>query len=139
MKFEIKNSMISPAIKLLYDLKLKGKQSRHRTKFIKLLQGKMKELHAQELDLIKEYTGDDGDGGPKKREDGSFAIRPEDEIAFRKEQDELFDEPFVIDGGDNYLTLETVKDIVLEYDEEVSGSTAVAYDYLCEAFENMKD
>ncbi|SNZ14546.1 Protein of unknown function [Terribacillus aidingensis] len=139
MKLEIKNSMISPAIKLLYDLKLKGKQSRHRTKFIKQLQGKMKELHTQELDLIKEYAGDDGDGGPKKREDGSFAIRPEDESAFRKEQDELFEEPFVIDGGDNYVTLETVKDIVLEYDEEVSGDTAVAYDYLCEAFENMKD
>ncbi|QXE02777.1 DUF1617 family protein [Terribacillus sp. DMT04] len=133
MQVKIENAKLGQAIDLLFNMPLKGKKSRHRSKLVKLLQERLKEVGDQELDLIKEFAGEDEEGNPKRKEDGSFAIDNPKE--FRQQQDELFEEEYVIDGGDAQGMLKTVKEVLLNYDEELSGQKAVIYDYLCDAFE----
>jgi len=133
MKVSIKYSHIGESINFLYNLTLKGKQSRHRTRFVKVLQEKLKAISEEELELVKEFAGVDEEGNPNTKEDGSFAI--EDVKGFVAQQKELFEEVFVIEGGDHHGMLKTVKEILLNYDEEISGKQAEVFDYLCERFE----
>lgn len=136
MKINIKNEHVGETINFLFDLPLKGKQSRHRTRFINLLTEKHKQIVEEELQLIKEFAGVDENGEPKRNEHGNFDVK--DVKEFKKQQEELLSEEYVVEGGDYHGMLKTVKEIVLNYDEEVSGKKAVIYDYLCEAFEDMK-
>ncbi|MGE6379967.1 DUF1617 family protein [Peribacillus muralis] len=137
MKVQIQYSYIAGSIEFLYNLSLKGKQSRHRTRFIKALQEKLQEVSEEEIALLKEYAGEDEEGNPKKNKQGNFDIK--DVQGFKKQQEELFAEQYVCDGGDVSGMLKTVKDILLNYDEEVSGQVAEVYDYLCEQFEKGED
>ncbi|KAF0822504.1 DUF1617 family protein [Cytobacillus firmus] len=134
MQVQIKNSYIPDIMEFLYNLSLKGKQSRHRTRFIKMLQEKWKQVGEEERELIKEFAGVDEKGEPNRNDQGNYAV--EDVEGFKHQQEELLNENFVIDGGDHHGMLKTVKEVVLNFEEEVSGNTAVIYDYLCEAFEN---
>jgi len=133
MKITIKYSHIGESINFLYNLSLKGKQSRHRTRFVKLLQEKLKGIAEEELEIVKEFSGVDEEGNPKKNEDDSFDIK--DVKGFVAQQKELFEEEFVVEGSDHHGMLKTVKEILLNYDGEVSGQTAEVFDYLCERFE----
>lgn len=137
MKIAIKVSYLPTATEFLYNLSLKGKQSRHRSRFVKAIQEKWKQVAEEEQDLLKEFAGVDENGEPKKKEDGSFDIK--DVKGFKEQQKELFDELFVIEGGDATGYLKTVKEILFNYDEEVSGKTAEVYDYLCEVFEKSEN
>jgi Protein of unknown function (DUF1617) len=133
MQVKIENAKLGQAIDLLFNMPLKGKKSRHRSKLVRMLQDKLKEVGEQELDLIKEFAGEDEEGNPKRDEKDNFTI--DDTKEFRKQQDELFEEEYVIDGGDAQGMLKTVKEVLLNYDDELSGQKAVIYDYLCDAFE----
>jgi hypothetical protein len=137
MEIKIKNSYLSESIEFLYNLSLKGKQSRHRTRFVKLLQSKLKQVGEEEVELLKEYAGVDDNGEINRHESGSFAI--EDVVGFNKQQNELFNEDFIIEGGDYHGMLKTVKEILFDYDGEVSGKTAEVFDYLCEIFEKGEE
>lgn len=134
MQIKIKNSHLGQVINLLFNLSLKGKQSRHRTKFINLLTERLKEVEEQRIDLAKEHSHLDDKGEPKTSIDGkSFDIK--DEKAFQNDLKELFDEEMVIEGGDAQGMLKTVKEVLLNCDKEFSGQEASTYDYLCELFE----
>ncbi len=137
MQIKLKYEFIGEIIGFLYNLSLKGKQSRHRTRLVNALQDKHKLIAAEELEIIKEFAGVDKEGKPNQTEKGGFDIK--DVEGFKKQQDELFEEMFILEGGDNHGMLKTVKSIVFDYDEEVSGREAVVYDHLCEAFENAKE
>jgi len=137
MKIAIKVSYLPSATEFLYNLTLKGKHSRHRSRFVKAMQEKWKQVVEEEQELLKEYAGVDEEGNPKKKEDGNFAI--EDVKGFKEQQNELFDEEFILEGGDATGYLKTVKEIVFDYDGEVSGKTAEIYDYLYEVFENSEN
>lgn len=137
MQVKIKYDKLGQAIDLLFNMPLKGKKSRHRTALVNLLQKRLKEVAEQELDLIKEFAGEDEEGNPKRNDEGHFAI--EEPKEFQKQQDELFDEEYVIDGGDAQGMLKTVKEVLFIYDEELSGQKAVIYGYLCDAFEQEQN
>jgi hypothetical protein len=137
MKISIKVSYLPAAVEFLYNLTLKGKQSRHRSRFVKAMQEKWKQVVEEEQELLKEYAGTDEEGNPNKKEDGSFDVK--DVKGFKEQQKELFDELFVIEGGDATGYLKTVKEILLGYDGEVSGKDAEVYDYLYEVFENSDE
>jgi hypothetical protein len=132
MKVEIENRYLGQAISLLFDLSLRGKQSRHRTKFVKLLNDRLKEVEEQRIQLAKEHAKKDENGEPITN-DGKFDI--EDMDAFMKDLEELYDEKMVIEGGDAQGMLKTVKDVLLNCDKEFSGQEAMIYDYLCDIFE----
>ncbi|WP_018934313.1 DUF1617 family protein [Gracilibacillus lacisalsi] len=134
MQVKIENRMLKPSIELLLDFPLKGKKSRHRTKFIKQLQDRLKEVDQNRAQLAKEHAKSDEDGEPIVIDDGKrYDI--EDQEAFQADLKELYDEALVIDGGDNEGMLKTVKTVLLNSDKEWSGQQAFVYDYLCEQFE----
>ncbi|MED5101065.1 hypothetical protein P9858_13145 [Niallia circulans] len=137
MKITIKVSYLPAAVEFLYNLTLKGKQSRHRSRFVKAMQEKWKRVVEEEQDLLKEFAGVDENGEPRKKEDGSFDIK--DVKGFKEQQKELFDEEFILEGGDATGYLKTVKEILFDFDGEVSGKDAEVYDYLYEVFENSDE
>lgn len=136
MKVEIKNGLLQESIQLLYGLSLKGKQSRHRTRFIKKLTERVKEVEEERMKLAEEYARKDDEGKPIMKKGGEeYDIPDENVSSLIKDVEELYNEVLVIEGGDNKETLETVHKILEETDEEFRGREAVIYDYLCEQFE----
>ncbi|MED1603680.1 hypothetical protein, partial [Alkalihalophilus marmarensis] len=117
MIVKIKNDYLPGASKLLFNLSLKGKQSRHRTKLIKLMEDRWKEVAEQEKALLKEHCHLDENGEPKKKEDGQH-YDVKDAEAFKKDQKELFEEELVLEGGDAQGMLKTVKTVLLDCDVE---------------------
>ncbi|WP_258832829.1 hypothetical protein [Peribacillus frigoritolerans] len=137
----IKNMYLQSSVELLYRMTLRGKESRHRSKLVRILNEKVKELGENEIELIKEYTGVDENGNPKKNEQGNFDV--DNVFKFRKEQQELLEEEIFIEGEGNREMIKTVKEILSNYDEGIGGKEADAFDYLCEAFrvdeENLEE
>lgn len=138
MKVAIQNAQIGQAIGLLFRLSLKGKKSRHRTRFVKLLNERLQQVGEEEKELLKQYAELDEDGEPKLAEDGK-GYDVIDKKGFIKEQQELYEEEMVLEGGDHHGMLKTVKEVLLESDEEFSGEEAMVYDYLCEQFEKSEE
>ncbi|NIK11200.1 DUF1617 family protein [Alkalibacillus almallahensis] len=138
MQVKIKNATLGQAIDLLFNLSLRGKESRHRTKFIKKLGERVKEVEEQRKQLAKEHSHLDDEGNPIMKEDGKkYDIKDFD--AFQKDIDELYNEEMVIDGGDNQDMLKTVKKVLEECNVAFSGNEAVIYDYLCDQFEEAEN
>lgn len=138
MIVKIKNAWLGQAISLLFNLPLMAKKSRHRTKFVKLLNDRLQEVSEQEQQLLKEHCELDESGEPLKTDDGK-GFKAKDTASFLKDQQELYDEELVIEGGDNREMLETVKDVLENCEEEFSGKEAMTYDYLYDQFENQKN
>jgi len=136
MKVAIENGKLGQAISLLFDLPLKGKQSRHRTKFVRLLADRQEEVEKGRIELAKEHAKKDEDGEPIAT-DGAYDI--EDRDGFAKDLQELYDEEMIIEGGDVSGMLKTVKAVLENCDKELSRQEAVIYDYLCDQFEKGVD
>lgn len=138
MQIKIENEKLEQAIDLLFNLELKGKQSRHRTKFIKTLTERLTEVQEQQDELIKEHCHLDESGEPRKIEnDTKWDIK--DLKAYVKDVNELYAEELVIDGGDAHGMLKTVKVVLDNCEVGYSGQEAMTYDYLCEAFEQEEE
>lgn len=136
MKIAIENGKLGQAASLLFDLPLKGKQSRHRSKFVRLLADRQEEVEKGRVQLASEHAKKDKDGEPVTK-DGVFDI--DDQEAFTKELQELYEEEMIIEGGDVSGMLKTVKEVLENCDKELSGQEAVIYDYLCDQFEKGVD
>ena len=138
MQVKITNEKLGQAISLLFDLSLKGKQSRHRSKFIKALDERLKEVAEQEQELIKEHCHLDDEDKPKTKNNGQeWDVK--NVVAFRKDKIELLEEGLVIDGGDNEDMLKTVKTVLFDCEKEFRGQDAQVYDYLCDQFEESDE
>lgn len=138
MQVRIQHKKIQPSINMLYQLPLKGTKSRHRSKFIKLLDARLSEVAEQERDIVKEHCHVDDEGNPKvkkMRNDVVWDVKsPESVKAFRADREELYEEELVVEGDDNAKTLEIMKMVLTDCDEEFSAANAEAYDYLCDQF-----
>ena len=75
MIIKIEKAKLAPIINLLYDLSLRGKQSRHRTKFIKLLHERNEEYREDIKQLLKEHCHLDENGEPKIKEDNTYDVK----------------------------------------------------------------
>lgn len=134
MQVKIENQKLGQAVNLLFTLPLKGKQSRHRSKFIKELEVKLKDFSDQERELLKEHCNLDEEGNPKTIENGTkWDVKNLD--LFTIDRTELYEEERVFEGGDAQGMIKTLKDVLLNCDREWCGQDAVIYDYLCEKFE----
>ena len=139
MKVHIKNTLIQPIIEMMFNWKLKGRYSRHRSKFIEKLSNQLKVIVADEEVLVKEYSHLDEEGNPKKRIENDTEVWDlKDEQSFLREKNELWNEEFVIDGGNNETMLKTVKELLDNSEEEFSGQEAILYNYLCDQFEQLE-
>lgn len=138
MIVKIENNKLGQVIDLLFDLSLKGKQSRHRTKFIKLLSERFQEYQNDFKLLLKEHCHLDDNGNPKTTTDGQhWDVKDVD--AFIKDKKELDEEEIVIEGGNYHGMLKTVKEVLFNCDKEFRGQEAMIYDYICEKFEEGED
>lgn len=137
MQVKIKNSQLGQVSDLLFNLSLRAKQSRHRTKFVKKLNEHLQEVIEQEKELLKEHCHLDEKGEPKLKKDGKhWDVKDLD--AFSKDKKELYEEEFVIEGGGNRETIKVMKQIITELyegDREFQGQEGVAFDLLCDVFE----
>lgn len=132
MELRIKNSLLEGAMELLFNLELKGKRSRHRTKFIKRLNEQLTEVKEQRMELIKEHSNLDEDGNPIIIGNVYDII---DEEAFNCDIKELSDEELIFTSPMDEEMLKTIKQILDECAVPFSGQQAIVYDEICEAFD----
>ena len=126
----------------LNTLKLPGKLSRNRTRFISLLQPRMQENQKFSEEIIAKYAKKDKDGNPKRRTENGTEVWdiPDKKLEdFNKDMLELLQEEFVIAvTPENKHMLGDMRDLVLETEVEFSGEDAVRYNIWCEAFEPLE-
>lgn len=136
MKITIKNSLLVPCINLLQGMKLKGKASRARTKLVNLFINAVNELSNSELALIKDYGELDESGNPIKLENGSYKIKPDVLAEFNAEHLALLNENAEVEGPTYEDHLKDCLDFLNNYDGELAGTDAQAYDALLDALES---
>lgn len=135
----------------LGDLKLHNRESRNRSRFMALLEPRVKEIQEERSKLATEYAEKNKDGQPvsldksgKETQNPSeivgYRIPPENQKKLADEFQEIMDEEFVVDvTPEREGTVKTVKEIVLDCDLEFEGLMASQYDNWCQAFENMRE
>lgn len=134
LELKIKNNMLNETIDFFYGISLKGKESRMRTRFIKDLSAKIEEIVEEESEILKEHCELDDDGQPKKNDDDSLVVKKGQEQQLLNERLELHNEEYIIDDSNSQQMLMTLREILDNYDGELSGREAVFYDFLCEQF-----
>ncbi|MFS8189475.1 hypothetical protein ACMG4J_22465 [Rossellomorea marisflavi] len=108
---------------------------------IKDLMVGVKEYEDQRQVMIKEHCVLNEDGEPVtiKKDDGEEHYDVKDLKAFQKDQKELLEETYTLEGGNATGYLKTMKEVLLECELEWSGQEADIYDYLCDEFEKEED
>ncbi len=134
-----KNGELSVIKNFLNSIKVRGKASRGRSKLLKLLAKKEQELNDDLNDVRKPYLIL-GDNGEPLIENNNVKFK--DEEAREKataEIIELFDEKAVIDITEYYDKLHALYDALNEYEYDLSGDDANAYDLLLDELEKIKE
>jgi hypothetical protein len=132
MQLKIDNIKLSGAIQILDRLELKGLKSVHRTRLIRLLSDKLKNVAEEEQKLKESYAAKDDEGKPIIIDD-KYDIEETEKL--QEDLEAFFNEKVVIDGGDNQVTIKSVKQSLEECDIDWSGQQAYDYANLYEAFE----
>jgi hypothetical protein len=117
-------------------MKLKGKSSRARTKLANLFINAVNELSNSELALIKEYGELDESGEPIKLENGNYKIKPDTVAEFNAEHLALLMETAEVSGATYAEHLDDCIKFLNDYDGDLAGDDAVAYDSLLDALES---
>lgn len=138
MKIILANEVLAPSVNFLGTIKLKGKDSRARTKLVNLLTQQVRELQESEQELIDEYAKTDENGKPEKAENGNVKIDPNRAKEYLAEHSKLMLEQVEIEGGTYVNHIDDCKKILDDYDGELDGQNAQAYDALLDAFEAAK-
>lgn len=136
MKIILENSYLVPAINFLQGLKLKGKDSRSRSKLVKLINQGLTSLQESEQQLLNDYADKDEKGNVIFVEDSKAKISPINQIEFNKEHKALLKEKAEIEGGTYVNHIDDCHKILDDYKGELSGVDAEVYDVLLDAFEN---
>lgn len=126
---------------LLEGLSLKGAVSRARTKLDQKILDAFKEVGEEERALIKEYDGTILESGQvkfplDKNEDGSNGTISSKKLAYEKADKELFEESLIIQEHTEGQ-FERLLNALNSYDQELSGTSAQAYDSLLDALEAL--
>lgn len=118
------------------DLSSKGKKSRHRMRIVNAIAEQNKKVADEEIALLKEYAKTDDDGEIIQTDKG-FDIG--DVKGFKRQQEELYNEYFIIDDANLETALKTVEKLVFDYDKELNGHKAFVHDYICQQFEEQEE
>ncbi|MBG9757516.1 hypothetical protein [Lysinibacillus sphaericus] len=143
----IKNYEIGELQSFLFNLILKGKESRMRTRFIKLLEDQIELLKIERQQLINDYALKD-ENGQIVTETKEIHNKEEEIVLFQCEEAEkeaqmqimlMMNEDFIIEEtADKIEMLTTLQSIILNCDLEFTGNKAVLYDRFCEIFEEIE-
>jgi hypothetical protein len=135
MKIKLQNRYVVSLVPFLQGMKLRGAESRARSKLLGLAMDVYGSLHESELELLREFAVCDGNGEPQMAEDGSFSLKDGNAAGYLTERDRLFSEVAEIEGGTYTTHLEVMRQVLADYDGELSGDEAALYDALMDAFE----
>lgn len=148
MSVKLKNKEINMLAEFLMGLSLKGRESRMRTRLVRILQEHFQETFlAEQQQLVEEHAeyNEDGEIVTETRtlKDGTKQtvnkIKKENVVEFNRDIQDLLDEEYTIEENDNTKKmLETVANAVFEYDKELSGQKAFQYDRICDMFEKYE-
>ena len=121
-------------------LKLKGKQNRHRMRVLKEIETALDQYNKDTTSLAEEFSLKDEEGKPvvvrRERNGESFDTYDIDDYAtFVKEQTELNEETFVMDGEKYNEELKTLLVAMDESETELSGNEAVVEQLIYERIE----
>ena len=122
------------------DLKLKGKQNRHRMRVLKEIETALDQYNKDMTSLAEEFSLKDEEGKPvvvrRERNGESFDTYDIDDYAtFVKEQTELNEETFVMDGEKYNEEFKTLLVAMDESETELSGNEAVIEQLIYERIE----
>lgn len=136
---KLSNYEVPRLMELLFNMKLKKKESRMRSRlFIKLNEYVTNTLNREELDLLAEYGEKDSEGHLIPSEYGGFKLIPETAEEYHKQfgilQNEFY---FIEETESNKDMLLSVANSILECDLELEGEIASLYDKWCEQFEEL--
>lgn len=140
---KFKNYEISALAKFLFEMKLGGKKSRMRTRFVKQLDHHLTEtIQAEQNALIQEYAEKDEDGNILFGENKTEVLLVKNTInEFENEIKDLLNEDYIIGiSGQNEEMLNIIATLVLECEDvKFNGNDAVMYDNWCEKFEELSE
>lgn len=138
-KIVLKNSQLTPAKLLLLSLTLKPKQSRCRSKLIRLIDPAIEGLQESQQELFRRYCKTDSDGELLHDSDGS--VKPiEGTIAeFGEEMTALANEEVTITGGIYSQNIDQIPEILAEITDDLRGESAEVYDALMDQFEEAEN
>lgn len=124
---------------MLHDLTLKGKDSRMRTRILKLVDAHIREVIAEETNsLIDQYAMKDEDGELILIGENQFKLVEETSHKYHEEIQELMNEYMHIEENEgNRDMLVSIANVFLDGEFEVSGDMAFQYDIWCEEFEKV--
>lgn len=124
----------------LYELALKGKDSRMRSRFITLLEEQVLLISKEREILMADYSQKDEDGQAvvSLDDEGREYIVLEDKTAFNIELSKLMSEEFIIDVEGKEEMVKTIQEIILNVDKEFSGVEAQRYNRFCDIVETVK-
>ncbi|EHD5218227.1 TPA: DUF1617 family protein [Staphylococcus pseudintermedius] len=133
MKLTLKNVEINKVSTFMYKLELKAKQSRSRTKFMRLLDEKQEEYKESNDELLSMYAVKDEAGQPKIV-DNQYEFENGNLEKYIDERAELDNEEVIINLEDYPKVFETLFEVLDELDIQLKEEDAVTYDRLCEVF-----
>ncbi|MGC7725999.1 hypothetical protein ACP22O_06380 [Staphylococcus epidermidis] len=131
---EIKNSDLVQAKSFLYELKLKPKLSRHRTKLVKLIDEKIKDLSDASNEIIQQYAKKDENGNPIINDNMVEFDSVENRIEFEREDAILINELSKINLDEYPNIYNSIQLVLSELDVELDKEKAETYELLCELF-----
>lgn len=136
MKF--RNYELSLLAQLLFQMKLSGKKSRMRTRFILQIDSYLKNTLQPEIqELVEEYGLRDIDNELIPNIEGGYELIPERAEEYHKEYDEVLNEYYVVEVNEtNKDMILSIAEVLLDCEIELSNDEAVLYDRWCEQFEN---
>lgn len=138
---KLRNIEIEPFVEFLMSFELKGKESRLRTRLVKLLNEKLANFRDEHLELVKDYANLDENKNPViiDKGDGTQAYDIENIDEFNYQYDLLMFEEFTIENTEERNEMLTfVKDMVLDCDKVFSGIEALRYDRFCDIVEQVE-
>ena len=140
-ELKLQNVELEPFHGFLLNLKLKGRQNRHRMRIIKELEGAIETFQKDMRTLAEDFALKDEDGKPvviREERDGqpvdTYDI--EDQQQFAHERKLLQEEEFVLDGEKYKEELNTLLVAMDESETELSGNEAVIEQLIYERIEN---
>lgn len=133
---KIKNKHLNIIINFLKnEVKATKVDNIHRMRIVKALESQQEKLFSEETQLVKEFAVLDDEGNIKQDDNGSFFVTNRAE--FETQQKQLLNEIFRIEDNNLSEALKTIKRLVNDFEDELSGESAEAHYILSEALENI--
>ncbi len=141
MNLVLKNYEIKALGDFLYELSLKGKDSRMRSRFITILEEQLGLINREREILVSDFSKKDAEGNPivEADEEGKEFVVIEDRYTYNLEVTKLMSEDFIIEAKDDRLDmLKSIQSVILNVDKEFSGFEAERYNRFCDIVESIK-